>query len=172
MAATVRVTLGLGSNQEPEANLGSCLDMLLLQFHDLALSSVFRSRPKSGQGSDYLNMAVAFDTELALPALRAALREIERKHRRDRDTPGRVTLDIDLLTYGDKQGTIDGIELPRPEILDAAYVLWPLSQVAAHQRHPRLQRSYADLWRHFDHDSQLVRPVDFSWHGQVLSRSG
>lgn len=167
-----RVTVSLGSNQDPEQHLSSCLDMLLLQFRDLALSSVFRSRAKAGRGADYLNMAVAFDTDLSVADLLAALKGMEEKHRRDRSTPDSVTLDIDLLTHGDRQGTVAGITLPRPEILTSPYVLWPLSQVAPRLRDPLSKQTYAELWRAFDQGEEAIVPVDFTWHGRVLSRAG
>ncbi len=112
----VWVTLGLGSNHNAADNLSSGLDELLLQFHDLALSSVFRSKAREGAAPDYLNMAVGIETDLPLLELSALLKKIEDKHRRDRGTPKpeRVTLDIDLLTYGDKSGNFDGLVLPRP----------------------------------------------------------
>jgi len=170
----VWVALGLGSNFEAETNLSSALDELLLQFHDLALSSVFRSKATDGAAPDYLNMAVGVETELALPELVKLLKKIEDKHRRDRSTPKpeRVTLDIDLLTYGDKSGSFDGVVLPRPEILTAAYVLWPLSQVAAKKKHPALKQTYAELWKAFDKSRQVLQPVAFTWHERVLSRAG
>lgn len=169
----VWVGLGLGSNVEAEANLASALDELLLQFHDLALSSVFRSKATDSAAPDYLNMAVGVETDMALPDLAKLLKKIEDKHRRDRSKPKpeRVTLDIDLLTYGDKSGTFDGVMLPRPEILTAAHVLWPLSQVAAKKKHPALKQSYADLWQTFDKSRQSIVPVSFTWHERVLSRS-
>jgi 2-amino-4-hydroxy-6-hydroxymethyldihydropteridine diphosphokinase len=168
----VWVALGLGSNHEPEANLSSALDELLLQFHDLALSSVFRSKANDGSAPDYLNMAVGLETDIALPELTRLLKKIEDKHRRDRTQPQRVTLDIDLLAYGDKSGNFDGVLLPRPEILTAAYVLWPLSQVAAKKKHPALKQTYADLWQAFDKSRQPIAPVTFTWHERTLSRSG
>lgn len=170
----VWVALGLGSNFEAEANLASALDELLLQFHDLALSSVFRGKAQDGAAPDYLNMAVGLETELPLAALIKLLKKIEDKHRRDRSSPRppRVTLDIDLLTYGDKSGTFDGVVLPRPEILTAAHVLWPLSQVAAKKRHPALKQSYAELWQAFDKSRQALAPVAFTWHERVISRAG
>jgi 2-amino-4-hydroxy-6-hydroxymethyldihydropteridine diphosphokinase len=168
----VWAALGLGSNVDAETNLSSALDELLLQFHDLVLSSVFRSKATDGAAPDYLNMAVGVETDIALPELAKLLKKIEDKHRRDRSTPKpqHVTLDIDLLTYGDKAGSFNGIVLPRPEILTAAYVLWPLSQVAARKKHPALKQSYAELWQTFDKSRQLVTPVAFTWHDRILSR--
>jgi 2-amino-4-hydroxy-6-hydroxymethyldihydropteridine diphosphokinase len=166
----VWVALGLGSNARPEDNLRACLDELLLQFRDLALSSVFRSAARDDSGPDYLNMAVGFDTDLSLAELVPLLKKIEAKLRRDRSVPkpAAVTVDIDLLAYGDKAGTFDGITLPRPEILTAAYVLWPLAQIAPKKKHPVLRKSYAELWQAFDTPTQAV-PVAFEWHGRVLS---
>lgn len=169
----VWVALSLGSNHDAEANLSSGLDELLLQFHDLALSSVFRSTAQDSAAPDYLNMAVGIDTDMPLPELNKLLKKIEDKHRRDRSTPksARVTLDIDLLTYGEKCGNIDGIVLPRPEILTAAYVLWPLAQIAKKKKHPALKQSYAELWEAFDKSRQVIAPVTFEWHERVISRA-
>lgn len=169
----VWVTLSLGSNHHADTNLASGLDELLLQFHDLALSSVFRSKAKDNAAADYLNMAVGIDTDMPLQELVKLIKKIEDKHRRDRSTPkpAHVTLDIDLLTYGDKSGTFDGITVPRPEILTAAYVLWPLSQVAAKKKHPVLKQTYSDLWQAFEKSHQTITPVAFTWHERVISRS-
>jgi 2-amino-4-hydroxy-6-hydroxymethyldihydropteridine diphosphokinase len=166
----VWVALGLGSNHEAAANLASALDELLLQFHDLALSYVFRSQAQDAAAPDYLNMTVGIETDLPLQELGKLLKKIEQKHRRERDGT-RVTLDIDLLLYGDKCGNFDGIVLPRPEILTAAYVLRPLMQIAGKKKHPALKQSYRDLWEAFDKTRQPLEPVDFSWHGRTLSRA-
>lgn len=167
----VWVALGLGSNHEPEANLASALDELLLQFRDLALSWVFRSQARDGAAPDYLNMTVGIETDMPLQDLVKLLKKIEDKHRRERGSE-RVTLDIDLLLYGDKSGNFDGIVLPRPEILTAAYVLRPLVQIAGKKKHPALKQGYRELWEAFDKTRHVLEPVDFTWHGRTLSRAG
>jgi 2-amino-4-hydroxy-6-hydroxymethyldihydropteridine diphosphokinase len=166
------VALGLGSNSEPEANLGSALDELLLRFRDLALSFVFRSRAAGSAGPDYLNMVAGIDTDMALPELVSLLKKIEDKHGRARSdaTPALVTLDIDVLIYGDKVGNFAGVILPRPEITTAAHVLWPLAQIAPRRKHPVLKQSYADLWQAFDRSGPPLTPVPFVWHERVISK--
>ena len=168
----VWVNLGLGSNINPEANLASCLDALLLQFKDLALSSVFRSKARGYTGADYLNMAVGFNTDIPLQQLALQLKKIEDKHGRDRsaERPSGATLDIDLLTYGDKAGRFDNIILPRPDIIEAAHVLKPLSQMASRYKHPVLKLSYAQLWKDFHDPQQQLTPVAFTWHDRVISK--
>ncbi len=165
------VALSLGSNIEPVVNFQSCLDALLLRFNDLSLSSVFESEAIGFEGNNFLNMVVAFDTEISLDALITTVKKIEDDCGRDRTQPrfsGR-TLDIDVLLYGDKAGVFSGIELPRPEITENAFVLWPLSQLSEGQQHPSLKQSYKQLWDSYNKETQNLWPVDFEWHGRKIS---
>jgi 2-amino-4-hydroxy-6-hydroxymethyldihydropteridine diphosphokinase len=165
------VALGLGSNIEPGVNIRSCLDALLLKFNDLSLSSVFESEPIGFQGDNFLNMTVAFETEIPLDTLIKTVKKIEDDCGRDRTQPrfsGR-TLDIDVLIYGNKSGAYSNIELPRPEIIENAFVLWPLSQLSEKRQHPALKKSYKQLWQEFDKTSQNLWPIDFEWHARLIS---
>lgn len=165
------VTLGIGSNVDARDNLASCLDMLLLIFHDMALSSVFESEAIGYEGDNYLNMVVSFDTDLKLPEIMAIIKEVERKHGRNPKQAryASTSLDIDLLTYGQKQGNSHGISLPRGEITTNAFVLWPLSQVAPRHKHPLEKKTYKQLWAEYPKDSQKLWPVEFKWHSRVIS---
>jgi 2-amino-4-hydroxy-6-hydroxymethyldihydropteridine diphosphokinase len=165
------VALSLGSNIEPVANFQSCLDALLLKFNDLSLSSVFESEAIGFEGDNFLNMAVAFNTEMPLDVLIKTVKKIEDDCGRDRSQPrfsGR-TLDIDVLLYGDSIGVFSGIELPRPEITENAFVLWPLSQLSERRQHPSLKQSYKQLWDSYNKERQHLWPVDFKWHGRKIS---
>jgi 2-amino-4-hydroxy-6-hydroxymethyldihydropteridine diphosphokinase len=165
------VALSLGSNIEPAENFQSCLDALLLKFNDLSLSSVFESEAIGFNGDNFLNMAVAFDTEMPLDVLIKTVKKIEDDCGRDRTQPrfsGR-TLDIDVLLYGNKVGVSSDIELPRPEITENAFVLWPLSQLSERRQHPSLKQSYKQLWENYDKQTQHLWPVDFVWHGRKIS---
>ncbi len=166
------VTLSLGSNQDAMINLTSCLDALLLNFKDLSLSSVFESEAVGFDGDNFLNMVIGINTDLELAELSLLLKGIEDKHGRDRGSPkfsGR-TLDIDILTYANLAGDFGGIHLPRAEITENAFVLWPLSQVGSNDKHPVLKQSYKTLWADFDKEKQIIWPIDFQWHGRFISR--
>ena len=171
------VTLSVGSNRRPYENFGSCLDMLLLQFKDLALSSVYESVAAELPANLYLNMAVGFETALPLTELVSLLKKIEDKHQRVRSLEHStdVTLDLDLLTYGDKTGTFNGVVLPHPDITTKAYVLQPLAQIAGKKQHPLLKKSFSELARElkpqFEQGGQCLKPVSFEWHGRVLSKA-
>lgn len=165
------VALSLGSNIDPFANFRSCLDALLLKFSDLSLSAVFESEAIGFNGDNFLNMAVAFETELTLDTLISTFKKIEDDCGRDRSQArfsGR-TIDIDVLVYGNKCGSFAGVELPRQEIIENAFVLWPLSQIAAQKKHPVLKESYKTLWEKYDKSTQNLWPIDFEWHGRKIS---
>ena len=87
----------------------------------ITISPVFESLPVGCGGRNYFNLAVALDTRLSLLGLSLWLKQLEDRFGRDR-APGRGrTLDIDILTYGECCGLIDGVQLPRAEITRNAF---------------------------------------------------
>jgi len=96
-------------------------------------------------------------------ALRAWLIELENQHERDRDAPkySSRTLDVDILLYDDLYLLSPQLEIPREEILQAAYVLKPLADLAPGMFHPVKRQSMLDLWEAFSGDKTGLRPMDF-----------
>ncbi len=166
------VALSLGSNCDAKHYLVKALDALQQKFGELQISSVFESEAVGFTGSNFLNLAVVIDTSESLPDLVHYLKELEDQNGRSRQGPkfsGR-TLDIDILTYGDLHGENSGIRLPRAEINENAYVLWPLAQVLGSQLHPASDKTYAQLWAEYDKSRQKLWPVNFNWNGRQLSQ--
>lgn len=165
-----RVYLGIGSNIDREASLCAGLDALETLLGPLALSPVYDSPAMGFSGDAFLNMVAGADTELPLAVLASRLRETETAHGRpagaERYSPRR--LDIDILTYGDLTGCIDGVELPRGEILEHAFVLRPLAELAPRERHPRTRQTFQELWQAFDQASQPLQRVRLRWRGRDL----
>lgn len=168
-----RVFLGLGSNIERERYIVAGLDALAGLFGELTLSGVYDSEAIGFSGQPFLNLVVGIDTDLSPGTLSRQLRHIEVEHGRppnaSRFSPRQ--LDIDILTHGQLTGTVEGVVLPRPEILENAFVLCPLAEVAAQELHPGVGKTYADLWRAYDRDSQVIRRVDFQWRGRPVSQA-
>ncbi len=166
-----QVYVSIGSNQQREHYILSCLDALADNFGELMLSSVFESEAVGFRGDNFYNMVVGFTTTLGVAELSRALKAIEDVNGRTRTGPkfsGR-TLDIDILTYDQCYGDCEGIQLPRDEILKNAFVLWPLAQIAPQVQHPVTGQSYAELWQAYDRTRQVLWPVAFSWRGQDFS---
>ncbi len=167
------VYLGVGSNIERERYITAGLDALLQLFGELALSPVYESEAIGFDGEPFLNLVARVETNLDVGALQTALRHIEYEHGRPQNASrfSARQLDIDILTYDDHVGMVEGVELPRGEILENACVLKPLSDLAPMQRHPVDGRTYRELWTDYDQTAQPLRQVRLNWRGRVIGAS-
>lgn len=160
-----RVYLSLGSNIDREHNLASGLTRLAATLGTLTLSPVYESAAVGFAGPAFLNLVVAFDTDWPVGQLAHFFHQVEAEHGRVRGKKKLAsrTLDIDILTYDDLTGLVDGVSLPRAEIVRYAFVLRPLCDLAADELHPSLHQSYAQLWADTDFSDQPLQPVEFVW---------
>lgn len=95
-------------------------------------SSVWRTPPwgKTDQ-PDFYNIAVLVRTALTPRALLDLCLAIEQQAGRVRlELWGPRTLDIDILTYDDQVVDEPGLTLPHPRMLERAFVLAPLAEIA------------------------------------------
>lgn len=168
-----RVYLSLGSNIDRQRYLSAALDALQEKFGELTISPVYESEAVGFDGDNFYNFVLGLETDMPVGALSDCLRGIEEKN--DRSRAGSKfssrTLDIDILTYGNESGVVDGIELPRDEILKYAFVLLPLADIAGDELHPTLTRCYRELWREFESREckQKLWPITFVWQGNTIS---
>ncbi|MFK0092330.1 2-amino-4-hydroxy-6-hydroxymethyldihydropteridine diphosphokinase [Pseudomonas sp. NPDC090592] len=143
---THHVYLGLGSNVEREIHIEMALEMLQEHLICLRRSPVYESVSTDARQSPFYNLVVSGSTDLCLAEFHEWIKEIEILHGRAGSAHRCVPLDIDILLFDDLTGIHEGIELPRAEILDRAFVLYPLQQIAPHLTHPGLGVSFAELW--------------------------
>ncbi len=155
------VYLGLGSNIEPEKNLGLAIRELRRRYGELAVSTVYRSAAVGFDGPDFLNLVVGLRSEDSPVAI---CEEIERLH----NLAGRVRqhqkwasrpLDIDLLLYNDLVMDERPVRVPREDVLKYSFVLRPLAELAPDLVHPLTGRTIHAHWQEFDADSQPLEPV-------------
>lgn len=166
-----QVWLSLGSNVNRHLNITAALDALSSLLENMVVSRIFESESVGFAGSNFFNLVVGGRTTLTVSELTHVLKFIEDENGRVRTGPkfSPRTLDIDILLFGDKVGVIDGVELPRAEITKNAFVLWPLQDLAPDLLHPIVKKSYRDLWDAYDKSSQSLWPIDFDWHGHLIS---
>ena len=120
--------IGLGSN------LGDSLQILSEAVHKLAtlgkvkVSKLYQSPPMGPQDQpNYLNAAVALETDLAPLALLDELQRFERESGRVRLRHwGERTLDLDLLIYGEQHIQNERLTVPHVGVLERDFVLKPL----------------------------------------------
>ncbi len=165
-----RIYIGIGSNIEPRQHLEAALERLAALYGELRLSPVYESEAIGFDGAPFLNMVVGLDSDQSIPQLLETLRQIESDNGYRGGAPkfSARALDLDLLTYGAKSGSVDGVELPRSDIAAYAYVLWPLADLAGDELHPRLSISYRQMRSAFP-AGQRLHPVSFPWRGRDLS---
>jgi 2-amino-4-hydroxy-6-hydroxymethyldihydropteridine diphosphokinase len=168
--SVAKVYVSIGSNIDRERHITASLDALAKNFSALEISSVYESEAVGFSGDNFFNLVVGFDTTMPVGDLSVCLRDIEHDNGRNRGLErfSARTLDIDILTYGDYVGEIDGVVLPRAEILENAFVLLPLAEIAPDQEHPVVRQSFAVLWRAYSKQQKLWA-IDFSWREQKVS---
>ncbi len=168
-----RVYLSLGSNIEREKNILACLDALAEHFGELIISPVYESESVGFAGDSFYNLVVGIDSALSVGELAVIMRDIETANKRSRAGPkfGPRTLDIDILTCGELSGVVDGVALPRDEVTENAFVLLPLVDIAAEEKHPLNGKAYRDIAKNFSGSEQKLWTIDFSWRGNAISKA-
>jgi 2-amino-4-hydroxy-6-hydroxymethyldihydropteridine diphosphokinase len=130
------VYIALGSNLGERAqNLAAARAALAEGAVEIsAVSSVYETEPwgPKPQGR-YLNQVVRATAQLAPKALLARLLEMERALGRKRggtERYGPRKIDLDILLYGDLLLRDPDLQLPHPRMLERAFVLVPLAEIA------------------------------------------
>lgn len=143
------VVIGLGGNLGDRALLlASATDAIAaLPGTRLIATSVLReTEPVGGvpQGP-FLNGAVRVETSLSPSQLLDALLRIERRFGRERrERWGPRTVDLDVLWIAGLALESPLLTVPHPRLLDRAFALEPLVDVAPDARDPRTGEAYRD----------------------------
>ena len=158
---SARVYVSLGSNLDREAKIRQAVAMLREHFGRIELSPVYDSVAVGFDGSNFLNLVAGFDTDFGVEDVALIFRDIEDRLGRDRTLPKFASrpIDLDILVYDELVLDIPGIRIPRPEILQNAFVLKPLQDIAPDSLHPEKGESYALLWQHMAVSAPRLVPV-------------
>ena len=136
--------LALGANMgDPLASLRSAKRRLERLAEPVGASSLYRTEPVGGPAGQprYLNAVLVLRIPASLRDPRALLDvclDIEREHGRvRRERWSARTLDVDVLDLDGRIVDESGLQLPHPRMMDRAFVLAPLCEVAPGWTHPR-----------------------------------
>ncbi|MEE9348202.1 MAG: 2-amino-4-hydroxy-6-hydroxymethyldihydropteridine diphosphokinase [Robiginitomaculum sp.] len=113
----------------------------------LSLSGLWQSPawPAGSGQPDYINACARIKTRLSARGLLAILHDVEAQFGRARGALNAArTLDLDLLDYNGENIDAADITIPHPRMLDRAFVLFPLQEIAPQWRDPIESRSIED----------------------------
>ena len=157
-----RVAVSIGSNLERERNVKDALAALGKTFGELSCSPVYESAAYGFDGPPFYNLVVVFVTPLDVHAVRAKIQAIENLQGREigEDRSGSRSLDLDLLLYDDAVFHDQGLDVPRREIFEHAYILKPLADLLPAAPHPVTGESFADIWFRLGSNQETVSVVE------------
>jgi len=177
------VWVGLGANLgDPLEQLRQAIAALRAdpRLRVIAVSSLYRTRPVEPAGGepqpDYLNAAVAVETELSprdLLALGSAL-EAAAGRRRSGILNQARPLDIDLLLAGPRVIREPDLEIPHPRMAKRAFVLVPLAEIAPGLVHPVLHVRISELAKRVPQSgvSRIAGPEWAGWGADAVRPFG
>jgi 2-amino-4-hydroxy-6-hydroxymethyldihydropteridine diphosphokinase len=126
--------VGIGANLgDAQGNVREAISRLgkLPATHIVRHSASYRTAPIDSSGPDYINAVACLDTALGPHELLAAMQAIELDHGRERPYRNAPrTLDLDLLLYGDQIIDTPDLAVPHERMLERAFVLEPLLEIA------------------------------------------
>ena len=142
------VYLSLGSNiGDREAHLREAIAQLGAVGRVTAISSIYETEPvEFTRQSNFLNCAVALETNLPPSDLMSRLLDIERTLGRERiQRKGPRTIDIDVLLCGDLVLESANLTIPHPAMAQRRFVLEPLAEIAPEVVHPVAKKTIRQL---------------------------
>ena len=135
----VTVYLGLGSNMgNRQDNLDRALGFLSQRLRVERVSSVYDTEPVGNINQPrFLNLVCQIYTRLAPTELLTLAKGIECKLGRVSSKPNAPRpIDIDILFYGDQVIEAPELVIPHPRLVERAFVLIPLAEIAPDLVHP------------------------------------
>jgi 2-amino-4-hydroxy-6-hydroxymethyldihydropteridine diphosphokinase len=146
----VTAYIGIGSNVgDKKANCRKAVELLAAAGRIAGASSLYRTEPVGYElQNDFINAAVALETDCSPFELLSVCRSIEDKLGRTRAVRwGPRTIDLDILLYGDLVLDAPDLVIPHPRMAARGFVLAPLAELAPDAVHPVFQKTVAGLFR-------------------------
>lgn len=140
--------LGLGSNLgNREWNIAKAIELLSQRIKIELTSSLYETEPVGYLDQPrFLNAVCQVSTGLSPQALLAVAKGIESKlGRRPSFLNAPRTIDVDILFYDERVIDMPELTIPHPRLVERAFVLVPLMEIASHLVHPQNGNTIAEL---------------------------
>lgn len=146
--AVNRAFVGIGSNlDDPVTRVRNGIGALRALGVVVAVSSLYVTKPwgKTDQ-PDFINAAVALDTQLSPRQLLNALKALESElGRQETERWGPRRIDFDILAFGDEVIDEGDLVIPHRRLYQRAFALVPLAEIEPRFAEMRDQLSAEDL---------------------------
>ncbi|EEQ79470.1 2-amino-4-hydroxy-6-hydroxymethyldihydropteridine diphosphokinase [Staphylococcus warneri] len=146
----IKAYLGLGSNMGDRAHQLQQAIQIIDRFQHIDVTSVspiYETEPVGYTDQpQFLNLCIEIETTLKPQELLKRCLETEQAlHRVRKIRWGPRTLDVDILLYGNEIIEEDNLIIPHPRMVERAFVLIPLNDIASKHIEPRSQRLIENL---------------------------
>ena len=146
----IKAYLGLGSNMGDRAHQLQQAIQIIDRFQHIDVTSVspiYETEPVGYTDQpQFLNLCIEIETTLKPQELLKRCLETEQAlHRVRKIRWGPRTLDVDILLYGNEIIEEDNLIIPHPRMVERAFVLIPLNDIASKHIEPRSQRLIKNL---------------------------
>jgi dihydropteroate synthase/2-amino-4-hydroxy-6-hydroxymethyldihydropteridine diphosphokinase len=196
------IALGLGSNLgDRHGRLIEAIDRLSVRIDIESIASIYESEPWGyADQPHFLNTACVGATDLSPEEVLAFVKSIETELGREATfRNGPRAIDIDVLLVGDQIIEREGYRVPHARLIERAFVLKPLAEIAPQVVHPIARRTIKELcdqvaatgvklfarrpmrvgthWLHWDRQTYVmgilnITPDSFSGDGLLQAQNG
>lgn len=159
------IYLALGTNLgDRRSNLKEALQLLTDKVNIAAISQLYETAPAYVLNQPaFLNMAVKGYTDLLPADLLAYVKELETHIGREKAVRyGPRKIDLDILFYDDTVINIPPhLHIPHPRMVERAFVLRPLADIAPDFLHPILKQTVRELLAELPPDDGILKVTDW-----------